>query len=82
MPIEIRTPDESDVPALFAADGRGFGVTYEPDEPARRRPVMDLSRFRIAVEGGAIVGISGSFALDVTVPGGPRCPWSNTTKSR
>ncbi len=79
MPIEIRTPDESDVPALFAADGRGFGVTYEPDEPARRRPVMDLSRFRIAVEGGAIVGISGSFALDVTVPGGAALPMGGVT---
>jgi len=74
VPIEIRTPDESDVPALFAADGRGFGVTYEPDEPAHRRPVMDLSRFRIAVEGGAIVGVSGAFTLDLTVPGGAALP--------
>ena len=79
VPIEIRTPEESDVPALFAADGRGFGVTYEPDEPDRRRPVMDLSRFRIAVEGGAIVGIAGSFALDVTVPGGAALPMGGVT---
>ena len=35
VPIEIRTPEESEVPALFAADGRGFGVTYEP---GRGRP--------------------------------------------
>ena len=79
MPTEIRTPEESDVPALFAADGRGFGVTYEPDEPDRRRPVMDLSRFRTAVDGGAIVGIAGSFTLDLTVPGGAALPMGGVT---
>ena len=33
VPTEIRTPEESNVPALFVVDGRGSGVTYEPDEP-------------------------------------------------
>ena len=40
---------------------------------------MDLSRFRIAVEGGSIVGISGSFALDLTVPGGAALPMGGVT---
>jgi len=79
VPIEIRTPEEAEVPALFAADGRGFGVVYEPDEPDRRLPTMDLSRFRIAVDGRAIVGIAGSFTLDVTVPGGAALPMGGVT---
>jgi predicted acetyltransferase len=79
VPIEIRTPEEPEVPALFAADGRGFGVVHAPDSPDRRRPTMDLSRFRIAVDGGAIVGVAGAFTLDVTVPGGAALPMGGVT---
>jgi predicted acetyltransferase len=79
VPIEIRVPDESEVPAVFVADGRGFGVVYEPEEIERRRPILDLSRFRVAIDSGAIVGVSGSFTLDLTVPGGAAVPMGGVT---
>jgi predicted acetyltransferase len=79
VPVEIRTPEECEIPALFAADGRGFGVVHGPQEPDRRRSIMDLSRFRIAVDGRAIVGIAGAFTLDVTVPGGAALPMGAVT---
>jgi predicted acetyltransferase len=79
MSIEIRAPEEADVPAMFAADARGFGGYYEDEEIERRLPIIDLSRFRIAVDGAAIVGVAGSFALDMTVPGGATVPMGGVT---
>ena len=46
---------------------------------ARRLPIMDLSRFRIALDGPATVGVAGSFALDMTVPGGATVPMGGVT---
>jgi predicted acetyltransferase len=84
VPIEIRAPEESDLPALFAADGRSFGFAYEADTLDRRRSIMDLSRFRMAVDGSlpvgsSIVGVAGSFALDMTMPGGATVPMGGVT---
>ena len=79
MSIEIRVPEQSDGKAMFAADARGFGTFYEDDEVERRLPIMDLSRFRIALDGAAIVGVAGSFALDMTVPGGASVPMGGVT---
>jgi predicted acetyltransferase len=79
VPIEIRPPDDDDVPALFAADRRGFGATFEPEDIERFLPTMELPRFRIAVDGSAIVGVAGAFTLDVTVPGGASLPMGGVT---
>src|SRR5262249_8539223 len=76
---EIRPPDDDDVPALFAADRRGFGATLDPEDIERFLPAMELPRFRIAVDGSAIVGIAGAFTLDVTVPGGASLPMGGVT---
>ena len=40
---------------------------------------MDLSRFRLALDGPAVVGVAGSFALDMTVPGGATVPMGGVT---
>jgi predicted acetyltransferase len=77
--IEIRAPEQADARAMFAADARGFGTFYEDDEIDRRLPIMDLSRFRMALDGAAIVGVAGSFALDMTVPGGATVPMGGVT---
>ena len=79
MSIEIRAPEEADVPAMFAADARGFGTYYDDEEIDRRRPIMDLSRFRLALDGPVVVGVAGSFALDMTVPGGATVPMGGVT---
>ena len=77
--IEIRAPEQADVPDMFAADARSFGTFYEDEDIARRLPIMDLSRFRIALDGPATVGVAGSFALDMTVPGGATVPMGGVT---
>ena len=84
MSIEIRQVREEDWPAIFFADGRAFGTSYTPEEIAKRLPLLDISRFRIAVDARAgrraqVVGVAGSFALDVTLPGGATVPMGGVT---
>lgn len=79
MPIEIRTPTADDVEPMFHADARAFGMAYTAEEIADRRPALDLSRFRIAVEGTQIVGTSGAYSLELTLPGGSFVPAAGVT---
>ena len=79
MSIEIRRPRDDEWDAICYADGRAFGNTYTAEEIAERRPLHDLSRFRIAVDEGSIVGTAGSYALDATLPGGTTVPMGGVT---
>ncbi|MCU1391668.1 MAG: hypothetical protein JWM34_96 [Ilumatobacteraceae bacterium] len=79
MTIEIRRPRDDEWDAICFFDGRAFGNSYTPDEVAQRRPLHDLSRWRIAVEDGSIVGQASSFAFDVTLPGGSTVPMGGVT---
>ena len=79
MAIEIRVPGDDDVDALFHADARAFGFHYTPERTAENLMVIDLSRFRVALDGDEIVGVIGSYALDVTLPGGATVPMGGVT---
>jgi predicted acetyltransferase len=79
MSIEIRTATDADWEPLCHADGRAFGFTYTEEMRAERRPLMDLDRFRLAFDGADIVGLAGSYALDVTMPGGTCVPAGGLT---
>lgn len=79
MGITIETPVEAQWPDIYKADARSFGYVPEPGGPERARSVIDLSRFRVAIDDGQIVGVAGSFALDVTLPGGTTVPMSGIT---
>lgn len=79
MPIEISVPTEEQFPELMRVDARGFGWVPTDDAIAKRRLLVDLERFRIATDGGRIVGVAGSFAFDMTVPGGTSVPMAGTT---
>ncbi len=70
MAIELRTATDDDLPAMFAADGRAFGFSYEQQDIDDRRSIIDPARFHLAVEHGRIVGIAGTYAFEMTVPGG------------
>jgi predicted acetyltransferase len=77
--ITVRAPLDTDVLAMFAADARGFGFHYSDEDIELQRPIIDVERFRIALDGKAIVGVSGSFALELTVPGGATVPMGGVT---
>ncbi len=79
MVIEIRTPTEDDVEELFRIDGRAFGWVPTAEQVAERRRSLEIPRFRMAVEGKQIVGISGAYSLELTLPGGGTVPASGVT---
>ena len=79
MGIEFRTPTDDDWLAICHFDGRTFGATYSPEEIEQRRPLHDMSRFRMAVDGGKIVGVAGSYALEATLPGSQVIPMGGVT---
>jgi predicted acetyltransferase len=79
MTIEIRVPGDDDVDALFHADARAFGFHYTPERMAESLMVIDLSRYRIALDGDEVVGVIGSYALDVSLPGGATVPMGAVT---
>jgi len=75
----IRPPTDEEWPAVCHADGRAFGSTSTPEEIEERRPLHDTARFRIALDGKQIVAVAGSYALDVTLPGGSSVPMGGVT---
>jgi predicted acetyltransferase len=68
--VTIRPAREEDWPALARHDARAFGVEYSEQDLADARLVVDLDRFLVADDGGRIVGVTGDFDLEMTVPGG------------
>jgi predicted acetyltransferase len=79
VPIEIRAPGQDDLAPMLRADGRAYGFDYEPDDAEMALMFVDPPRFRLAFDQGAIVGIAGSFGLDLTVPGGAAVPMGGVT---
>jgi predicted acetyltransferase len=79
MSIEIRTPTYEEWPALARADNRAFGGFLTPQEIEDRRVVHELDRFRMAIEDGNVVGVAGSYGMNVTVPGGATLPMGGVT---
>ncbi|MEO6124979.1 MAG: GNAT family N-acetyltransferase [Ilumatobacteraceae bacterium] len=82
MAILIRTPTDDEWPAICRADGRAFGHHYSDEDIEIGRRIHDLSRFRVAVDDDnddTIVSIAGSYAFDVTLPGGTTMPMGGVT---
>jgi predicted acetyltransferase len=79
MTIEIRTPSDDEFADVCRVDGRAFGVTYTDEMVEKQRPMHDMFRFRVAVDRSEIVAVAGSYALEVTLPGGATIPMGGVT---
>jgi predicted acetyltransferase len=79
MGIELRTATTDDAPAMFRADGTAFGFTYDEADIPLLLGIMDLGRFLLAIDDGRIVGITGSYGFEVTMPGGATLPAAGVT---
>ncbi|MGH9272334.1 MAG: GNAT family N-acetyltransferase, partial [Ilumatobacteraceae bacterium] len=81
--IELHTPGEEDLDAVFRLDGQVFAEPWKPEDRQRTQQLMELDRFRIAVDGGRVgrrvVGVAGSYTLEMTVPGGGALPTGGVT---
>ena len=60
-------------------DQQAFGFSLSAEEAERERRNMDLGRFRVAFDGGAAVGVAGSWDLRMTLPGGRDVPTGGVT---
>ena len=70
MDITIRRATEADWPAFAHVDSRNFGFRYTEQDLADARLILDVERFFLALDGADVVGLTGDYQLDMTVPGG------------
>jgi predicted acetyltransferase len=72
--VELRRAVAADLPAIAEVDGRAFGTHYSDADLEDIGLLFDPDRFLLAREAGngagAILGVTGSFPFEVTLPGG------------
>jgi predicted acetyltransferase len=79
MGLELRVPTDDDWAGIGHLDGRTFGFNYTDEVLQTARRLIDLSRYRIVTDGAEIVGVAGSYAFDVALPGGAAVPMAGVT---
>ena len=67
--ITLRGATDDDFRAIVDFDGAIFGQVWKDDELGLLRPTLDLDRFVVAHDGDDLVGVSGNYSLELTVPG-------------
>lgn len=70
MDIQLRPGTPEDLPEIAEVDGASFGFSY--DEEALARIGTRGIDFTVATDGDRIVGVSGDFRFNLTVPGGAK----------
>jgi predicted acetyltransferase len=68
--ISIRRATADDLATVADVDGASFGTVYSEQELQDMGSLLDLDRFYVAVDGDRIVGITGDYPFEMTVPGG------------
>ncbi|MGX7679541.1 GNAT family N-acetyltransferase [Jatrophihabitans sp. DSM 45814] len=69
MDILIRPAVDADFPQIALLDGAAFGFTYSEQDVADALIAVDPSRFYVATEADRIVGVTGDYHFDLTLPG-------------
>ncbi|MFC5234372.1 GNAT family N-acetyltransferase [Pseudonocardia zijingensis] len=77
----MRRATAADVPAMAEADGRAFGKHNTDEHMETIRRLFDPGRFLVALDGDGdeVVGVTGSYPFDVTLPGGAALPAAGVT---
>ncbi len=79
MAITVRPIEADELAAFHRVNGQGFGYVPDEESTAHWAATLDLSRTQAAFEDGQLVGTSGVFALETTVPGGAALPTAGVT---
>jgi predicted acetyltransferase len=77
----LRRATSDDLPDMAVVDGRAFGVPQTPADLEDFRPLFDPDRYLLACDpdDASIVGVTGSYLFDVTLPGGAALPVPGVT---
>jgi predicted acetyltransferase len=77
----LRRATADDLRAMADVDARAFGSHQSDSDLEGFRPLFDPDRFLLACnpDSGAIVGVTGSYPLEVTLPGGAVLPAPGVT---
>ena len=67
--ITLRGARDDDFRAITDFDGAVFGEPWKADDLDLLRPTLELDRFILAHDGDDLVGVSGNYSLELTVPG-------------
>ncbi|MHA6618022.1 GNAT family N-acetyltransferase [Pseudonocardia sp. DLS-67] len=77
--ITLRRATAADLPAIAVVDGRSFAEHYTAERLEDIRALFDPERYVLAEDRGEIVGVTGSYPFDVTLPGGAALPAAGVT---
>jgi predicted acetyltransferase len=77
--LTIRPATDDDFLQMTVVDARAFGDVWKDEDRELFRPNADLARFRLALDGDDIVGIAGSYGMQLTVPGRAQVPAGGVT---
>ncbi|MGV0626677.1 enhanced intracellular survival protein Eis [Mycolicibacter minnesotensis] len=69
-----RTATDEDWPAMAVLAATGFGMEWDPEEMASCRRLTTPESVVVVCDGDQVVGMSGYFDLELTVPGGAVLP--------
>lgn len=73
-PIAVRTLGPDELELYHRVDAAAFGLPPDAAQLESKRPLIDLGRFYLAELDGIACGGAGSFATELTVPGGATLP--------
>lgn len=77
--IRYETPTPDDLEELYRVDARNFGAPTRSGDLKKLAEGLELDRFVVGRDGGAIVAVAGSYRLELTLPGNTPVPMAGTT---
>lgn len=77
--VTIRACTEADWPTILRVDQLAFGYTFDEEEGAAERAVLEPERSLLAYVDGAAVGHTTAYTLAMSVPGGSDVPFAGIT---
>ena len=70
MDLAVRTIEQHELKDLLTVTQQAFGHEFREDDLSRAERVFEFDRSHAAFDGDAMIGTTGAFSFELTVPGG------------
>lgn len=77
--LDVRTCTEADWPTVLQVDQLAFSYTFDEEEGAAERAILELDRSLLAYASDLPVGHTTAYSLRMSVPGGSVVPFAGVT---